>query len=76
VWDVAGLYDTGEVTLLGTLAGNTNADGAVDIDDLNNVRNNFGAVFTLPVPEPASAALALLAATWLLACRNEARKRR
>ena len=27
-----------------TSAGNTNDDGMVDIDDLNNVRNNFGAM--------------------------------
>jgi hypothetical protein len=42
------------VTLLGTtlpavLPGDTNGDGAVDLEDLNNVRNNFGAS-GYPVP--------------------------
>ncbi len=39
-WDVSQLYTTGEVTLL--LPGDTNGDQTVNIEDLNNVRNNFG----------------------------------
>jgi uncharacterized protein YjbI with pentapeptide repeats len=39
-WDVSQLYTTGEVTLL--LPGDTNGDQTVDLNDLNNVRNNFG----------------------------------
>jgi len=39
-WDLDELYTAGEVTLL--LPGDTNADGTVDIQDLNNVHNNFG----------------------------------
>jgi len=38
---LSGLYTTGEITLL--LPGDTNGDQQVDIADLNNVRNNFGA---------------------------------
>lgn len=41
-WDVSELYATGQVTLL--LPGDTNGDQAVDIDDLKNVRNNFGGI--------------------------------
>jgi hypothetical protein len=39
-WDVTQLYASGEVTLL--LPGDTNGDLTVDLNDLNNVRNNFG----------------------------------
>lgn len=41
-WDVSQLYTTGEVTL--RFAGDTDGDGDVDLQDLNNVRNNFGGV--------------------------------
>jgi len=41
-WDTSLAATTGEVTFLGFLPGNTNADGTVNIVDLNNVRNNFG----------------------------------
>ncbi len=43
-WDVSNLYATGEVTLL--LPGDTNGDEIVDLNDLNNVRNNFGGTGT------------------------------
>ncbi len=43
-WDVSELYSTGEVTLL--LPGDTNGDQAVTLEDLNNVRNNFGGTGT------------------------------
>lgn len=39
-WDLSHLYTTGDVTL--ALTGDTNGDLAVDLQDLNNVRNNFG----------------------------------
>jgi hypothetical protein len=42
-WDTSELYTSGEVTFLG-LAGDTNQDQIVNIQDLNNVRNNFGGV--------------------------------
>lgn len=41
-WDFSGLWDTGIVTYLGSLTGNTNGDDRVDLADLNNVRNQFG----------------------------------
>ncbi len=34
-------------------------DGVVDLDDLNLVRNNFGATVGSAVPEPSTAILAL-----------------
>ncbi len=42
LWDLSQLYTSGEVTLLAALTGDTDADGDVDLADLNNVRNNFG----------------------------------
>ncbi|MDZ4780631.1 MAG: PEP-CTERM sorting domain-containing protein, partial [Planctomycetia bacterium] len=41
--------------------GDTDNDNDVDITDLNNVRNNFGAGQPVgsPVPEPSTAVLAL-----------------
>jgi hypothetical protein len=42
IWDLTQLYTSGEVTLLSVLMGDTNADGVVDLADLNNVRNHFG----------------------------------
>jgi len=44
VWDLSRLYSAGEVTLLSfePLEGDTDADGDVDVEDLNNVRNHFG----------------------------------
>ena len=59
----------------GSLAGDTFPfDGGVDIDDLNAVRNNFGAnagvSAAVPVPEPATASLAMLAAMILAAIRR------
>jgi uncharacterized protein YjbI with pentapeptide repeats len=46
-WDFTQLYTTGEVTLLSeqSLPGDTNADGNVNLDDLNNVRNFFGQTY-------------------------------
>lgn len=43
-WDSTELYTTGELTLLSTLVGDADADGIVGLDDLNVVRNHFGAV--------------------------------
>ena len=59
----------------GGLLGDTNGDNVVDIVDLNNVRNNFGA--TLPanaVPEPGSLALATVAAVGLVVTARRRRK--
>ena len=41
--------------------GDTNGDGVIDLVDLNNVRNFFGAAVSQAVPEPASAMIALVA---------------
>jgi hypothetical protein len=50
--DFAGLpasISNGSIRIFGGRAGDTNADGLVDIKDLNNVRNQFGAVGGNPI---------------------------
>ncbi len=45
-WDTSGLYTTGVVTLLaagGVIAGDSNADGKVDLTDFGTLKDHFGA---------------------------------
>ena len=109
LWDTAGLYTTGEVTLLdapGYPLGDFNNDGVVDGDDLPMWQGGFGISsgamlangdadldgdvdgndfltwqtgfgsgpgatdISVPVPEPASIGLALLAVTGMFCVRT------
>jgi hypothetical protein len=57
-WESTGTID--DLAATPATPGDTNGDGAVDLTDLNNVRNNFGSVPT-SVPEPSAGVLLTLA---------------
>ena len=42
VWDTSALYSTGEISVVGMLAGDTDVDWDVDSDDLANLITVFG----------------------------------